>query len=141
MSTPHESAQSLMQLYDLRREEKMRIARTWVVRSFNPSSAEDFAALTRTEEYTNFRMVAGYWDMAASFVVHGAIDAEMFRAVSGEMLVLFGKVEHMIDEIRAATGQSTLLSYVEQVAADWPGAKERMTATREYFAALAAANA
>ncbi len=46
MSTPHESAQSLMQLFDLRREEKLREARTWVATSFNPQSVEDFAALT-----------------------------------------------------------------------------------------------
>ena len=95
MSTPHESAQSLMNLYELRREEKLRAARTWVVRSFNPRSLEDFAALAQTEEYTYFRMVSSYWDMAASFVVHGAIDAEMFRSVSGEMLASYCKLNHM----------------------------------------------
>jgi len=127
-----------MQLYELRREEKMRAARTWVVRSFNPSSVEDFVALSRTEDYTNFRMVSGYWDMAASFVVHGAIDPEMFRAVSGEMLAVFCKVEHMIEELRADTGQLGLLKYVEEVAAEWPAAQERMASMREYFSALAA---
>ena len=58
MSTPHESAQSLMQLYDLRREAKLREARTWVARSFNPQSVQNFAAVMRTNEYTYFRMVA-----------------------------------------------------------------------------------
>jgi hypothetical protein len=141
LSTPHESAQSLMQLYELRREEKLRAARAWTARSFNPQSVEDFTALTRTDDYVNFRMASGYWDMAASFVVHGAIDAEMFRAVSGEMLVVFCKLEHMIDEVRAGTGQPGLFKYVEEVAADWPDAKERMAGMREYFAGLAAAGA
>ena len=139
MSTPHESAQSLMQLYDLRREEKLREARTWVTLSFNPQSVEDFAAVMPTDEYTYFRMVSGYWEMAASFVVHGAIDPEMFRAVSGEMLVVYCKVEHMIDDLREGVGQPGLLKYVEEVAADWPGAKDRMASMREYFAGLAAA--
>lgn len=139
MSTPHESAQSLMQLYELRREEKLRVARAWVVRSFNPKSVEDFTAVMSTEEYTYFRMTSGYWEMAASFVVHGAIDLEMFRAVSGEMLAAYCKVEHMIDELREGTGQPGLFKYVEQVAADWPGAKERMGAMRAYFAELASA--
>ena len=139
MSTPHESAQSLMQLFELRREAKLREARSWVASSFNPRSVEDFAAITKTDEYTYFRMVSGYWEMASSFVVHGAIDPEMFRAVSGEMLVAYCKVEHMIDEIREGVGQPGLFEYVQQVVDDWPGAKERMAGMREYFSGLAAA--
>lgn len=138
MATAHESAQSLMRLYELRREEKMRAARTWVIRSFNPTSLEDVAAVMATEEYTNIRMVVGYWDMAASFVVHGAIDADMFREVSGEMLATYCKFEHLIKEIREDLGQATLFTNVEQVAADWPGAKERMAAIRAYFLEAAA---
>ena len=140
LSTPHESAQSLMTLYELRREEKLREARTWVVRSFNPKSVEDFAALTQTEEYTYFRMVSSYWDMAASFVVHGAIDPEMFRSVSGEMLASYCKMNHIIDEVRESTGQTGLFKNVEEVAADWPGAEERLEMMREYFWGLAAAS-
>ena len=140
MSTPHESAQSLMRLYDLRREDKLREARAWMASSFNPTSVDDIAAIMPTEEYTYVRMVVGYWDMAASFVVHGAIDAEMFRNVSGEMLVVYSKVEHMIDEIREGLGQPTLLKNVEAVAADWPGAQERMARIRAYFQEMAAAN-
>ena len=139
LPTPHESAQALMQLYDLRRDAKLREARDWMIRSFNPTSVEDVAAVMQTDDYTYVRMTLGYWDMAASFVVHGAIDAEMFRAVSGEMLATYSKVEHMIDEIREGLGQPGLLKYVEEVASDWPGAKERMTGIREYFHGLAAA--
>ena len=40
-----------------------------------------------------FRMVVGYWDMAASLVTFGAIDQEMFNASNGELLVAFAKVE------------------------------------------------
>jgi hypothetical protein len=97
-----------MQLYELRREAKLREARSWVASSFNPRSVEDFAAVMKTDDYTYFRMVAGYWEMAWSFVVHGAIDPEMFRAVSGEMLVAYCKVEHAIDELREGVGRPGL---------------------------------
>ena len=137
MSTPHESAQSLMQLYEIRREARLREARAWVVSSFNPRSVEDYLALTKSDDYVNFRMVSSYWEMAASFVVHGAIDAEMFQAVSGEMLVLFSKVDFMLDEIREATGQTGALRHVEKVASEWPGAAERMVGMREYFWGMA----
>ena len=128
-----------MQLYDLRREAKLREARTWVASSFNPQSVQDFAAVMQTNEYTYFRMVASYWDMAASFVVSGAIDPNMFRAVSGEMLVAYCKVEHMIDELREGIGQPNLFSDVQEVVREWPGAKERMASMREYFSGLAEA--
>jgi hypothetical protein len=42
----------------------------------------------------------------------------------------------MLDEIREHTGQAGFLGNVEQVAAEWPGAKERMAGMREYFASL-----
>ena len=58
MATPHESAQSLMKLYDLRREEKMREARHWYIRSFNPASLDDVSSLMQTEESATYvRMV------------------------------------------------------------------------------------
>ena len=136
MSTPYENADLLMRLYDLRREAKLRDGRNWVIRSFNPSSAEDYAAVLASEDSAKVRMVMGYWDMAASFVVHGAIDTPMFHDTCGEMLAAFCKVEHMLTEVREHTGQTGLLRNVEQVAKDWPGAKERMAGMREYFAGL-----
>jgi hypothetical protein len=84
-------------------------------------------------------MVSGYWEMVSSFVVHGAIDPEMFRAVSSEMLVAYCKVEHMIDELREDVGQPNLFQYVQQAVDDWSGAKERMAGMCEYFSGLAAA--
>lgn len=138
MSNPHESATTLMRLYELRREDKMRDARTYVVRGFNPKSVEEVGALMGTEEYTYVRMVVGYWDMAASFVVHGAIDPSMFRELSGEMLATYCKFEHMIDEIRETFGQPGLLANVQKVVEDWPGAQERMEGMRAYFHELAA---
>ena len=137
MSTPYENADLLMRLYDLRREAKLRDARNWVVRSFNPGSPEDVGAVLASEDSAKLRMVMGYWDMAATFVVHGAIEASMFQATCGEMLAAYCKVEHMLAEVREHTGQTGLLTHVEQVAAEWPGAKERMTGMREYFKALA----
>ena len=52
INTRSESARSLMQLYDLRREQKLRDARAWVVRSFNPGSVEDFMSIMQDEDYT-----------------------------------------------------------------------------------------
>jgi len=138
LSTPHENAQTLMTLYDLRREPTMREARTWCVRSFNPATPEDAVAAFHSENGAFLRMVVGYWDMVATFVVHGALDAPMVHATCGEMLAMFCKVEHMLEEVRTAAGQPSLLQNVEKVASEWPGAAERMAALRQFFTEQAA---
>ena len=127
-----------MKLYDLRREEKMREARHWYIRSFNPASLDDVSSLMQTEESATYvRMVLSYWEMAASIVVPGEIDRAMFYDASGEMLAVFCKLEHMIDDLRESSGFRPRLTNVEAVAADWPGSKERMVAMREYLADMA----
>ena len=45
----------------------------------------------------------------------------------------------MIDELREAVGQPEMFKHVQEVVADWPGAKERMAGMREYFSGMAAA--
>lgn len=130
-----------MRLYDLRREAKLREARAWVVQSFNPKSPDDVLAVLQSEHGAYLRMVVGYWDMVATFVVHGALDTPMFYATCSEMLATYSKVEHMIDDVREITGQPALFRHVEMVVEEWEGARERMEGIREYFAGLAAADA
>ncbi|MGB9360402.1 MAG: hypothetical protein WCA99_02285, partial [Candidatus Sulfotelmatobacter sp.] len=90
-------AQLILQLYDLRREAEMRKARNWWFTTFWPTSADDFmkiASTPGTQENNWLRQVSGYWSMAASFVLHGALNEELFLqpAVSGEMFIVFAKV-------------------------------------------------
>ena len=78
MSKETKSAELIMKLYDLRREETMRKARNWMF-GFNPTSAEDIGKTMMDPEVGGYlRMVLSYWDMAAVFVNSGAIDADMF---------------------------------------------------------------
>jgi len=87
-----ESADLILKLYDLRREAKMREARNFMF-TFNPTSVDDWWKSMMDPEIGPYvRMVTSYWDMAASFVNHGAIDAEMFNDTAGEHLFVFAKV-------------------------------------------------
>src|SRR3989440_10249936 len=78
MADKEKSAELILRLYELRREEVMRKARTWYF-GFHPESVEDITAVARGEHSAYFRMVTSYWDMACSFVNHGAVDEEMFK--------------------------------------------------------------
>src|ERR687886_2724944 len=99
MADKEKSAELIMKLYDLRREEVMRQARNWFF-TFNPESVEEIVEAVRGERSAYYRMVTTYWDMAASFVNHGAIDEQMFTDANAEHFVVFAKIEPFLAELR-----------------------------------------
>jgi hypothetical protein len=139
MPTPYESARLNLQLFELRREPVLREARAWFLAEFTPESFADLARMASTERNASFRMVLGYWDMAASLVTGGAIDGDAFRAAHGEIFLTFAKVHPFLAELRAAAGEPEFCRHVEQVVLAAPDAEAIMT--RRRAAALSAARA
>lgn len=141
MSTKAESADLIMKLYDLRREATMRKARDWMF-FFNPASAEDYMKTMMDPEVGGYlRMVTSYWDMAATFVNQGAIDAEMFNQTAGEHFLVFAKVEPFIAELRAMWESPEAMSNLEKVIMDSPNGAERLKKTQEWMKSMAAPQA
>jgi hypothetical protein len=136
-STPYESATLLIRLYELRRDPTMREARAWYAREFNPSSTDEIMQVLSGPHSGHFRMVTSYWDMAASFVLNGAIDEKMFNDANGEQLVVLAKIEPFLEEYRAKMGNPAYLGSLEQSVMSRPGAKEAMASIRERFRAMA----
>jgi hypothetical protein len=131
-----ESADLILKLYDLRREETMRKARNWMF-SFNPTSVEDVENTMMDPEVGAYlRMVLSYWDMAAAFVNHGAIDADLFNETSGEHIGVFAKMEPFIADLRTKWGQPDAFKHLEKVVYDKPGGKEQLERTREWMKAI-----
>jgi len=127
------SADLILKLYDLRREETMRKARNWIF-MFNPTSVEDVEKAMMDPEVGGYlRMVLSYWDMAGSFVNHGAIDADMFNETVGEHIGVFAKIEPFIEDLRAKWGQPDAFKNLEKVIYDKPGGKEQLVRTREWM--------
>lgn len=135
-STAYESAELCMRLFDLRREAKLREARDWFIRQFNPASVEEIMEVAHGPDSWKYRQTLSYWDQAAAYVVHGAIDPVMFQATNGEMLAAFCKIEHLLDELREATDMENYAQHMRKVADEWPGAAEAMASMREQFAAM-----
>ena len=136
MATPVDSANLILRLYELRREETMREARDYMM-TFNPTTVEEYMAGVMGPHSGHIRMVTSYWEMAASFVVSGAIDATMFDDCNGEHILVFGKFEPILQELRAAFGPAAFKN-LEQVCLSAPGGIERVRATAERIRALMA---
>lgn len=131
MSDKYQSADLLMKLYDLRREDKMREARAWFTSFFPENTEEIMQTILNPETSANFRMVISYWDMAASFVNHGAIDEDMFNEVSSESVMVFSRIEPFIEELREITKRPQMLANLEKVVMSRPNAKEMLAEQRE----------
>jgi len=139
MADKEKSAELILKLYDLRREEVMRQARNWFF-AFNPETVEDVIKAATGNDSAYYRMVTSYWDMACSFVNHGAIDEEMFAAANQEHNMVYSKIEPFVEEIRTKAGP-LYMSHLEQVVMRQPNAKETLERLREMAKTIAAARA
>ena len=138
MATKVESADLILKLYDLRREKKMRKARNWIF-SFNPQSADEIMQTMMNPEVGPYlRMVTSYWDMAATMVNQGAIDAAMFNQTAGEHILVFAKFEPFVAELREKFQNSRAFANLEKVIMDMPDGAERVKQTQEWLKTIQA---
>jgi hypothetical protein len=132
-----ESADLILKLYDLRREKKMRKARDWFF-TFNPKSAQEIMQTMMDPEVGPYmRMVTSYWDMAASFVNHGAIEADMFNETAGEHVMVFAKIEPFLAELREMFESPEAFQHLEKVVLGMPNGAEKLKKTQEWLKTIA----
>jgi hypothetical protein len=120
-------AQIILQLYDLRRDREMRKARHFISAEFWPESAEETLRLARaypSPENTWLRQVTSYWEMAASFVLRGALHEGLFYDASGEMYCVYAKFRPYLTEIRQKLPYFLLT--VEKVVMNTPEGRKRL---------------
>ena len=133
-------ADIILKLYDLRREAVMREARQWVLREFWPATAEEyFAVATNSAHPQNpfLRQVISYWEMAAAFVLHGAVSADLFIDCNSECFFLLAKYDHILEDIRKRTPH--FLSRTSEMIKHYPAAAARYEVARKNAENLRAA--
>lgn len=132
----HNDAELTLRLYDLRRETEMRKARNWFAGQFWPSS---FSEIEQTmmqfdsQQSHWFRQVLSYWDMAASLVVNGAYNPELFYATCGEAWFCYAKLKPFVQESRTKFSPEFLIN-LEKAIEGTPQGRERLKAMLENVA-------
>jgi hypothetical protein len=126
-----QDAELILKLYDLRREAEMRKARHWLTAEFWPQSADEFIKVVNSfpsQQNAWLRQVGGYWDMAASFVLQGALNEDLFLqpGCSGEMFFIFAKVYPFLKEFRTKTNNPDAFANIEKVATGSKVARKRL---------------
>lgn len=111
----YEEVNLMLRLYDMRREPRLRQARTWFLDHFHPVSPEEMGQeyAAGSEEYTNIRMVLSYWDMVAGIVNRGLISDELFFENNGEIWVVWDRIRNIVPTWRAAFKNPTIFQHLE----------------------------
>ena len=100
-------AELVLRLYEIRREDTLRRARRFMVFDFNPKTLEELRAVSRditSEQNAAWRQTLSYWEMAASLVLRGALDADLFLDTNAEGILLYAKFHHFHAETEKQSG-------------------------------------
>jgi hypothetical protein len=127
MSQPtHEQVNLMLRLYELRREPRLREARTWFLANFNETSPDELMKKypQGTEENTSIRMVISYWDMVAGIANRGLVDEDLFFENTGEIWIVWERLRGLAPAWRTAFKSPHIFTNLEEVC-------KRMDAWRE----------
>jgi hypothetical protein len=128
METKATDALVILELYKIRTEPLMRDARAWFVSEFSPQSGNDIVQLMLRgqKESAYYRMVASYWESAASLVNNGGIDERMFIDANSEHLVVFAKLQPFVSAVRETIGEPDYLMHLERLVLKVPNIEKKL---------------
>lgn len=120
-------AELVLRLYELRREEALRKARRFMVFDFQPKTLDELRAVSRdvtSENNAAWRQVLSYWEMAASLVLRGTVDPDLFLDTNGEGILLYAKFHHFHAETEKQSG-NPFMKHTAELIQKYPVAKSR----------------
>jgi hypothetical protein len=123
----HEQAQLHLQVYDLRREARLRQARDWFQQNYNAETFEDAMRIAPpgTENGVFVGMVIGYWEQACSLLNYGLLHEDLFFETSGEFFGVWEALKPVVPQFREKMVNPKLLENLEQAAERFEAWSER----------------
>lgn len=114
----HEQAQLHLQVFEQRREPRLRQAREWFFKNYFATTFADAMKIAApgTEGGTNFSMVAGYWEQACALLNYGLLHDDLFFQTTGEFFGVWERLKPTINEGRTQWSNPEFLINVEKAA-------------------------
>ena len=114
----HEQGQLQLQIYDLRREAKLRQARDWVFQNYHVQTFDDAMRIAApgTENGALAMMVFSYWDQACAYLNHGLLHENLFFETSGEFFGVWELIRAVVPEGRKRFANNQFLMNMEKAA-------------------------
>jgi len=113
-----EQAQLHLQVYDLRREARLRQARDWFQQNFRADNLEEAMKIAApgTEGGTFFGMVIGYWEQACTLLNFELLHEELFFETSGEFFFVWEALKSIAPQFREQFKDPNMLKNLETAA-------------------------
>ena len=111
----------ILRLYEMRRDDRMRAARSWYIENFKVRTIEEWTALCApgTDANASYRMVTSYWEMVASFINTGVLNAELFYQSGRELLFTYARLRFVLPALREKLGNANELKNLELAAENY----------------------
>ncbi len=123
----HEQAQLHLQVYDLRREARLRQARDWFFKNYIVDTFEDAMRIAApgTEAGAYAGMVIGYWEQACALLNYGLLHEDLFFETSGEFFGVWEMLKPIVPQMRERFADKQILAHLERSALRYEAWKER----------------
>ena len=114
----HEQAQLHLQIYEERREPRLRQARDWFFGNYFADTMDEAmrVASMGTEAGTNFMMVVSYWEQACALLNYGLLHEDLFFETNGEFFAVWDRIRPTIKEGREQFSNKFFAAHIEQAA-------------------------
>ena len=119
MSKPtYEQAQLQLQLFEQRREQRLREARDWFWKNVHAETFDEAMKIAPpgSQGGTYFMMVTSYWEQACAFLNYDLLHEDLFFETNGEFFGVWESVKPTIAEGRKRFNNPLFLSNLEKAA-------------------------
>lgn len=114
----HEQAQLHLQVFEMRREAKLREARDWFFKNYFVESLDDAMRIAQpgTQNGAYVGMVLGYWEQACALLNAGLLNDDLFFQTSGEFFGIWERVKATVPQGREKFKYALYLAEMEKAA-------------------------
>ena len=114
----YEQAKLHLQVYDFRREARMRQARDWFFKNYTVDTLEDAMRIAApgTEAGAFASMVMGYWEQACALLNYGLLHEDLFFETSGECFGVWELLKPIVPQARDRFVNKQFLAHLERAA-------------------------
>jgi hypothetical protein len=114
----HEQAQLHLQIYDLRREDRLRQGRDWFFKNYRVDNLDEAMRIAApgTEGGAFVGMVLGYWEQACALLNYGLLHEDLFFETSGEFFGVWEMAKAVVPQARERFASTGYLANLEKAA-------------------------
>jgi hypothetical protein len=111
-----EQARLHLQVYEERREPKLRQARDWFFQNYYASTFEEAMRIAApgTENGSFYMMVVSYWEQACALLNYGLLHEDLFFETSGEFFGVWERIKGTLEEGRKRFASKDFLAHLEK---------------------------